>query len=96
MLRILSIRTRLYALGTALLLGLSCLVILIVSQSATLRELANKQEDIVETIALTESTTLAFGDLKYWATDHAVSLLMNSERNVEKAATTLERELSQL
>ena len=96
MLRILSIRTRLYALGTALLLGLSCLVILIVSQSATLRELANKQEDIVETMALTESTTLAFGDLKYWATDHAVSLLMNSERNVEKAATTLERELSQL
>ena len=96
MLRMLSIRTRLYALGTALLLGLSCLVILIVSQSATLRELANKQEDIVETMALTESTTLAFGDLKYWITDHAVSLLMNSERNVDKAATTLERELSQL
>ena len=96
MLRILSIRTRLYALGTALLLGLSCLVILIVIQSATLRELANKQEDIVETMALTESTTLAFGDLKSWITDHAVSLLMNSERNVEQAATTLERELSQL
>ena len=96
MLRILSIRTRLYALGTALLLGLSCLVMLIVNQSASLRELANKQEDIVETMALTESATLAFGDLKYWITDHAVSLLMNSERNVEKAATNLERELSQL
>ena len=96
MLRALSIRMRLYTLGATLILGLSCLVGLIVTQSAKLQELANKREGIIETIALTESATRTFGDLKYWVTDHAVGLLMHSEREAKEAAQVFDSELSNL
>ena len=54
------------------------------------------QEELLDTVAIAQSASKSFGDLKYWLTDLAVSLLMQSERRVLAKSETLDRALARL
>jgi len=54
------------------------------------------EAELVRTLTSANNANAAFGDLKYWLTDLAVSLLMNSERNALDARDRLLTELQAL
>ncbi|HSM40303.1 MAG TPA: ATP-binding protein, partial [Afifellaceae bacterium] len=55
-----------------------------------------QQTQAVGTLKTATAASKAFGDLKYWLTDLAVSLLMRSEQNAQEARDRLDRELDTL
>jgi PAS domain S-box-containing protein len=55
-----------------------------------------EQVELLSTVTTAQAASKAFGDLKYWLTDLAVSLLMQSERKSEGARTELLRILQSL
>ncbi len=55
-----------------------------------------REVEIVSTIKIANDASKTFGDLKYWLTDLAVSLLVLSEQNAEAARKTLETKLAAL
>lgn len=55
-----------------------------------------EQVDLLSTITLAQEASQEFGDLKYWLTDLAVSLLMRSEREAESARARLSAALDKL
>src|SRR4051794_18287065 len=92
----LTIRTRLVLLSSALLL-------VVVGTNAYLtRKLADNSASVVaaaERLAIIESASgarVAFGDMRYWLTDLAVSLLTLSETNAAAAQARMEAFLDQL
>jgi CheY-like chemotaxis protein len=96
MLRRLSISARL------LVLSVTLLVIIVGSNlyfTAALREVAGKAADadrVVRQIQVADSVRTAFGDLRYWRTDVALSLLMMSQRNADTARQRLDQQLERL
>jgi signal transduction histidine kinase len=92
----LTIRTRLILLSSALLL------VLIGTNFYLNRELAENSAGMVKAAELlgvieeANSAQLAFGEMRYWMTDLALSLLMLSEHNADAARARMERHLDQL
>ena len=92
----LTIRTRLIVLSAALL------SILVITNAYLSRKLASNSAGMVETAELLKTieeannAQLAFGELRYWMTDLAVSLLTLSEDNAKKVHVRMERHLDQL
>jgi len=92
----LTIRTRLIVLSAALL------SILVITNAYLSRKLASNSAGMVETAELLKTieeannAQLAFGELRYWMTDLAVSLLTLSEDNAKKVHVRMERHLEQL
>ncbi len=52
--------------------------------------------ELFDRAASAAAAHVAFGDLRYWLTDLSVSLLMNSQRNAERARERLEVQLERL
>ena len=77
----LTIRTRLILLSSALL------IVFVATNLYLTRKLANnsaavaEMADLVGVIESANGARVAFGELRYWLTDLAVSLLILSERN---------------
>ena len=55
-----------------------------------------EEAELVEILTIANGANAAFGSLKHWLTDLAVSLLMNSERNAYAARDALMAELDRL
>ena len=92
----LTIRARLIVLSSALLL------VLIGTNFNLNRELAENSAEMVKAAQLLEviedanSAQIAFGEMRYWMTDLAVSMLMLSQHNAAAAQTGMERDLDRL
>jgi len=92
----LTIRTRLIVLSSALLF------VLIGTNFYLDRELAENSAGMVKAAELlgvieeANSAQIAFGEMRYWMTDLAVSLLMLSERNAHAARARMEQDLDLL
>jgi adenylate cyclase len=92
----LSIRTRLIILSGVLL----CM--LIVTNLFLTRKLEDNssavatEAELSQTIELATGARIAFGEMRYWLTDLAVSLLTLSERNAADARTRMDGYLDQL
>ncbi len=92
----LTIRTRLVVLSSALLL------VLIGTNSYLNHKLAEnaagmvKAADLLDVIEEANRAQIAFGEMRYWMTDLAVSMLMLSEHNATAAQTRMERDLDRL
>ena len=92
----LTIRTRLILLTTAGLL------VLIATNVYLTRELADDTAGIIRTAKLLKSieeannAQIAFGEMRYWMTDLAVSQLTLAERNAAAARARMEQHLDQL
>jgi signal transduction histidine kinase len=92
----LTIRTRLILLSSILLL------VLIGTNFYLNRKLAEnsagmiKAAELLGVIEEANSAQIAFGKMRYWMTDLAVSLLMLSERNAHAARARMEQDLDQL
>ena len=92
----LTIRTRLIVLSSVLLLAL------IGTNFYLNRELAANSAGMVKAAELlgvieeANSAQIAFGEMRYWMTDLAVSLLMLSERNAHAARARMEQNLDLL
>jgi len=91
-----TIRTRLILLSSALL------IVFVATNVYLTRKLANnsaavaEMADLVGVIESANGARVAFGELRYWLTDLAVSLLILSERNAAAARERMERHLDQL
>jgi signal transduction histidine kinase len=92
----LTIRTRLILLSSALLL------VLVGTNFYLNRELAENSAGMVKAAELlgvieeANSAQIAFGEMRYWMTDLAVSLLMLSERNAHAARARMDQNLDLL
>ncbi|HTV45539.1 MAG TPA: ATP-binding protein [Stellaceae bacterium] len=92
----LTIRTRLIVLSSVLLLALvgtnSYLNHKLAENSAGMVRAA----ELLGVIEAANSAQIAFGEMRYWMTDLAVSMLMLSERNAQAAQNRMEQELDLL
>ncbi|MGH7116422.1 MAG: hypothetical protein ACREE9_18245, partial [Stellaceae bacterium] len=92
----LTIRTRLILLSSVLLL------VLIGTNSYLNHKLAEnaagtvKAAELLGVIEEANSAQIAFGEMRYWMTDLAVSMLMLSEHNATEAQTRMGQDLDQL
>lgn len=91
-----SILTRLTALSAALLAILIGSNLFLTGRIAGNVTTLTEQTRLVGLIKVADEAHKSFGDLKYWLTDLAVSLLMQSERNAETARKELAGHLSAL
>ena len=91
-----SIRARLIFLAVVLL------AILTVSSTILTRELARDSEaladeaQLVSIVRSANSASKHFGDLKYWITDLAMTLLARSQQNAEAAKLELDTDLKEI
>src|SRR5437879_656429 len=91
-----TIRARLILLSSALL------IILVATNLYLTRKLSTNAAGMIETAELlrtieqANNAQLAFGEVRYWMTDLAVSLLTLPEANAKAARTRMERHLDQL
>ncbi|WP_083632545.1 response regulator [Bradyrhizobium sp. NAS96.2] len=92
----LNIRTRVILLSGALLiviLGTSIyLTRKLANSSATVGEVA----DLIDVIEAANGARIAFGELRYWMTDLAVSMLTLSEKNAAEAQSRMEHLLDRV
>jgi hypothetical protein len=92
----LNIRTRIILLSSALLLVILgtniYLTRKLANNSATVAEVA----DLIGVIESANGARVAFGELRYWLTDLAVSMLTLSERNAAEARSRMEHLLDQV
>ena len=94
--------TRLSIFARLVLLAVALLSVLVGTSLYLTRELHKNSATLVEqgeALSLVEAadrTNKAFGDLKYWLADLAVSLLVRAEQNATAARAALERELDRL
>lgn len=92
----LTIRTRLVLLTAA------GLVVLVATNSYLTRELADNSAgmgtaaELLKSIEQANNAQIAFGEMRYWMTDLAVSQLTLSERNAAAARARMERHLDTL
>jgi signal transduction histidine kinase len=91
-----TIRTRLIVLSSALLASLVATNLYLTRQLATNSAGMVEAADLLKTIEEANSAQLAFGEVRYWMTDVAVSLLTLSEANAKTARDRMERYLDQL
>ncbi len=92
----LTIRTRLIVLSSALLLALigtnAYLNRILAENSAGMVKAAER----LGVIEAANGAQIAFGEMRYWMTDLAVSMLMLSEHNADAARQRMEQDLDQL
>lgn len=88
-----SILTRLVFLSAVLLVVLVASNWFLGNRLAKNADTVRQQTQVVGTLKTATAASKAFGDLKYWLTDLAVSLLMRSEQNAQEARDRLDREL---
>lgn len=91
-----SIRARLTVLCAILLALLLGSTAYLTREITTLADMEIEQGRLIRVVETTNSANRAFGDLKYWLSDLAVSLLMRSERKVEESSRALEEQLKHL
>jgi signal transduction histidine kinase/DNA-binding response OmpR family regulator/HAMP domain-containing protein len=92
----LTIRARLILLSTALLgvlVGTNLYLTRILSYNS---QSAARTSDLVDLIAVANDARIAFGEVRYWTADLAVSLLTASERNATAARDRMNRRLDRL
>jgi signal transduction histidine kinase/HAMP domain-containing protein len=94
--RQLPIRTRLILLSGALLLFLLATCIYLNQKLAENAAGMDKAASLIDLIEEADSAQIAFGEMRYWLTDLAVSLLTLSERNAAAARLQTERHLDAL
>src|SRR5919106_5097266 len=91
--------TRLSIFARLVILAVVLLTVLVGSSLYLTRELHENSATLVEQgealtlVKSANSTNKAFGDLKYWLADLAVSLLVRAEQKAVEAREALEREL---
>jgi adenylate cyclase len=91
-----SILTRLMFLAAVLLAILGASNWLLSERLSRNAETVQRQTQVVTLLKTANAASKAFGDLKYWLTDLAVSLLVRSERNADAARDRLYEELDAL
>ncbi len=91
-----SILTRLAALSVALLIVLAGSNLFLTSRISQNVSILEEEVRLVSAITTANSASRAFGDLKYWLTELAVSLLVLSESNAEAAREELDAALTRL
>ena len=91
-----SIRARLIFLCAVLLCLLVTSTAYLTREISDLLEIETQQVGLIAAVKSANETHRTFGDLKYWLSDHAVSLLMRSEYAARAAHSTLVSELSDL
>jgi PAS domain S-box-containing protein len=94
--------SRLSIFARLVLLAVVLLSVLVGTSLYLTRELHQNSATLVEQgealalVGTADRTNKAFGDLKYWLADLAVSLLVRAEQKATEARAALERELDQL
>ena len=91
-----SILFRVVLLSTVLLAVLVGSTLFLSRQISEDADAFRREAQIVSTLTTANAASKSFGDLKYWLTDLAVSLLMLAETNAERAKSELFRELKKL
>ena len=92
----LPIRARLILLSGALLLFLLATCIYLNQKLAENAAGMDKAANLIDLIEEADGAQIAFGEMRYWLTDLAVSLLTLSERNASAARQQTERHLGAL
>jgi signal transduction histidine kinase len=85
----LSIRARLIFLSVLLLLVLAISSALLIRELARDSEALDEQAQLVSIVRNANTASKHFGDLKYWLTDYAITLLTESQKNAEAAKAQL-------
>ena len=91
-----SILARLVFLSAVLLAVLFATNVFLSRQLARDAEILTEEARIVSVIKMANAANRSFGDLKYWLTDLAVSLLVRSEIKAREAEARLEEQLAGL
>jgi signal transduction histidine kinase len=91
-----TIRARLILLSSALLIILVATNLYLTHKLSTNSAGMVETADLLKTIEQANSAQLAFGEVRYWMTDLAVSLLTLPEANAKAARARMERHLDQL
>ncbi len=91
-----TIRARLILLSSALLIILVATNLYLTRKLSTNSAGMVEAADLLKTIEQANNAQLAFGEVRYWMTDLAVSLLTLPEANAKAARTRMERYLDQL
>jgi signal transduction histidine kinase/CheY-like chemotaxis protein/HAMP domain-containing protein len=92
----LSIRTRLIILSGALLCMLIATNLFLTGKLENNSSAVATETELSEVIEAATGARIAFGEMRYWLTDLAVSLLTPSERNAAAARTRMDGYLDQL
>ena len=92
----LSIFARLVMLCAALLLVLIGSHLFLTGRLSENAATLDEQSQLVSVIKTANAANKAYGDLKYWLVELAVSLLVLSERNAEEAREELDARLAEL
>ena len=92
----LTIRARLIILSGALLCMLVATNLYLTSKLANNSAAVAKETELSGIIDSANSARIAFGEMRYWLTDLAVSLLTPSERNAAAARSRMDGYLDQL
>ena len=92
----LTIRARLIILSGALLCMLVATNLYLTSKLANNSAAVAKETELSGIIDSANSARIAFGEMRYWLTDLAVSLLTPSERNAATARSRMDGSLEQL
>src|SRR5712672_320913 len=91
-----TIRARLILLSSALLVILVATNLYLSAKLSTNSAGMVQAAELLKTIEQANSAQLAFGEVRYWMTDLAVSLLTLPEANAKAARARMERHLDQL
>jgi signal transduction histidine kinase len=91
-----TIRTRLILLSSALLVILVATNLYLSAKLSTNSAGMVQTAELLKTIEQANSAQLAFGEVRYWMTDLAVSLLTLPEANAKAARARMERHLDKL
>lgn len=91
-----SIRDRLSLLCLIQIALLAGSTFFLTKEFSRVSELQSRNLELISVVKSAHSTHQAFGDLKYWLSDLAVSLLMQSEHQARAAQSALEIELDTL
>src|SRR5258708_35440794 len=91
----LTIRTRLILLSSALLFVFVATNVYLTRKLADNSAAVAEVADLIDVIQSANGARVAFGELRYWLTDLAVSLLILSERNAAVARQWMGRHLEQ-
>src|SRR3984893_8110710 len=91
-----TIRARLILLSSALLIILVATNLYLSAKLSTNSAGVVQTAELLKTIEQANSAQLAFGEVRYWMTDLAVSLLTLPEANAKAARARMERHLDKL
>ncbi|MBR0717800.1 response regulator [Bradyrhizobium liaoningense] len=92
----LNIRTRVILLSSALLLVILGTNIYLTRKLADNSAVVAEVADLIDVIESANGARIAFGELRYWLTDLAVSMLTLSERNAAEARRRMDHLLDQV